>query len=281
MVLKKKAINKVSSGLDVSLSSSLKKYSCPNKFLDIFKFSFENSSKFADESEIHYFKLFKEENKKFKDFGWGNLSLQEKKVINGLEKYKIPAYLGYRRSFKDGISRKGYEIKPVFALLELASACNIKCPFCFQSDPSFTKKDYMGVIDTKLAMRVIDEIDKNKIRGLTIASRGEPLICKDILKILNYISSKENIIEVKLNTNAKRLTKKTLEGILQSKVNILVISTDHYLKDKYEEYRHGAKFDEFIKNISQINPVRDAYNRNDTFYTRASGVSVDSFTPFY
>ena len=40
----------------------------------------------------------------------------------------------------------------------------------------------MGVIDTKLAMRVIDEIDKNKIRGLTIASRGEPLICKDIYK---------------------------------------------------------------------------------------------------
>ena len=203
MVLKRKSINKVSSGSDVSLSSSFKRYSCPNKFLDVFNSSDSILSKFADESEIYYFNKYKEENKKFNDFGWDKLSLQEIKVINGLEKHKIPAYLGYRRSFLEGINRKGYEKKPVFALLELASACNIKCPFCFQSDPSFTTKDFMGVIDTKLAMRVIDEIDQNKIRGLTIASRGEPLICKDIIKILNYISSKENIIEVKLNTNAK------------------------------------------------------------------------------
>ena len=89
------------------------------------------------------------------------LSLQEKKVINGLERYKIPAYIGYRRSFKDGKNRVGLNDKPVFALLEIASACNIKCPFCFQSDPSFTTEDYMGIIDTNLAFKVVDEIDKS------------------------------------------------------------------------------------------------------------------------
>ena len=89
--------------------------------------------------------------------------MQEIKVINGLEKHKIPAYLGYRRSFLEGINRKGYEKKPVFALLELASACNIKCPFCFQSDPSFTTKDFMGVIDTKLAMRLLMRLIKIKL----------------------------------------------------------------------------------------------------------------------
>ncbi len=192
-----------------------------------------------------------------------------------MEDYKIPAYLGYRSSFKDGMKRIGFEEKPVFALLEVASACNIKCPFCFQSDPTFTTKEYMGIIETELAFEIIDQIDMNKIRGLTIASRGEPLICKDICKILNYISTKENIIEVKLNTNAKRLTKDTLESIMQTKVNILVISTDHYLKDKYEKYRHGSKFDNFIKNISLINTVREDHNRTDTLYTRSSGVAVD------
>ena len=88
-------------------------------------------------------------------------------------------------------------------------------------------------------------------------------------------NTKKNIIEVKLNTNAKRLTKEILEGIVKTKVNILVISTDHFQKDKYEEYRHGAKFENFINNISNINSVRDKSNRKDTLYTRASGVSVD------
>ena len=85
------------------------------------------------------------------------------KIINGLDDYKIPAYLGYRYSYREGINRKDYKSKPIFTLLEVASACNIKCPFCFQSDSTFTTKEFMGVIDTNLALNVIDEIDDLKI----------------------------------------------------------------------------------------------------------------------
>ena len=65
----------------------------------------------------------------------------------------------------------------------------------------------------------------------------------------------------------QKTNKKYLREFMKSKVNILVISTDHYLKDKYEEYRHGAKYENFIQNISQINPVRNEFNRTDNFYT--------------
>ncbi|WP_413682996.1 hypothetical protein [Prochlorococcus sp. MIT 1011] len=66
----------------------------------------------------------------------------------------------------------------------------------------------MGIIDTDLAIKAIDEIDEMKIRGITIASRGEPLLCNDLEKILDNIGQKKNIIELKMNTNAKRLTEK-------------------------------------------------------------------------
>lgn len=270
-----KKLNQVSTGSDITLSTSKNKFSCPSKFLSVFNSQDTKFKDFADKSELIYFEKYKKENQNLKDYGWHKLSLQEKKVINGLEEFKIPAYLGYRCSFKDGLNRIGFEEKPVFALLEVASACNIKCPFCFQSDQSFTTKEFMGIIDTEFAMNVIDQINDNKIRGITIASRGEPLICKDICKILNYISSKENILEIKLNTNAKRLTQTLLKDIIKTKVNILVISTDHYVKEKYEKYRHGAKFENVINNISRINSIRKSLNREDTLYTRSSGVAVD------
>ena len=210
-----------------------------------------------------------------KYFGWQSLTLQEKKIINGLEEYKIPAYLGYRFSFKTGIHRKDYHVKPIFALLEVSSACNVKCPFCFQSDPSFTTKEFMGIIDTKLAFDIVDQIDDMKIRGVTIASRGEPLLYNDLEILLDYIGSKENIIEIKINTNAKRLNENRLKRLIKTPLNILIVSTDHYDKEQYEKYRHGAKYDNFISNISRINLIRNELNKNNTLYTRASGVMVD------
>ena len=248
---------------------------CPNKYINAFKFPKELSKKYADEEEFNYFSKFLNENKTNPEFGWEKLSLQEQKVILGLEEYKIPAYIGYRKSLGLGINRSNYKKKPIFALLEVASACNIKCPFCFQSDSTFTTKEFMGVIDTNLAFNVIDQIDDLKIRGLTIASRGEPLLFKDLDKILDYLKTKNNIIEIKINTNAKRLTEEKLKMLVISPVNILVISTDHYEKEPYEKFRHGSNYDNFIRNISRINQQRMLLNRENNLYTRASGVAVD------
>ena len=251
------------------------KLECPQTYINAINLTNEISKKYADHDEYSYFIAFSNEVKLYNDFGWNRLSLQEKKVIYGLEEYQIPAYIGYRKSFGKGINRPNFKEKPIFALLEVASACNIKCPFCFQSDPTFTTKEFMGIIDTNLAFKVIDEIDEMKIRGLTIASRGEPLLCKDLDKILKYIETKKNILEIKINTNAKRLTEEKLEMLINSPVNVLIISTDHYQKDLYEKYRHGAKYENFITNIGRIKDQIIKNKRTNNLYTRASGVAVD------
>ena len=263
-------------GKSLEINTRSIKDDCPIKFKNCLDAYSEKAKRFCDESEWFYFLEAKNKFLNSDQFGWQNLTLQEKKVINGLEDYKIPAYLGYRNSFKEGINRKDYRKKPIFGLLEVASACNLKCPFCFQSDVTFTTKEYMGIIDTKLAFKAIDELDKMKVRGITIASRGEPLLYNDLELLLNYIGTKENILEIKVNTNAKRLTEKRLKKLLNTPLNILVISTDHYEKEKYEKYRHGANYNLFLSNISKINEVRKSLDRDLTLYTRASGVAVDS-----
>ena len=74
---------------------------------------------------------------------------------------------------------------------------------------------------------------------------------------------------------------------MKSRVNILVISTDHYEKDKYEQYRKGASYNQFIENIQRVDSLRSLYLRTNSMYTRASGVAVDQsmdiekFNEFY
>ena len=65
-------------------------------------------------------------------------------------------------------------------------------------------------MDIDLAKKIIDEIDELKVHTLPL--RAEASLCYRYLQeILDYIATKENILEIKINTNAKRLNQSNLE----------------------------------------------------------------------
>ena len=66
----------------------------------------------------------------------------------------------------------------------------------------------MGVIDFGLFKKVIDEANEIGVGAITLASRGEPTLHKKLCEMLNYLSTKENIFEIKINTNATFLNDK-------------------------------------------------------------------------
>ena len=98
----------------------------------------------------------------------------------------------------------------------------------------------MGLMDLKLFKNIVDQADDLGVGAITIASRGEPTLHKDLGKMLSYTKDKQNIFEVKLNTNATKLTEKLCHEIFESEVNQLVISGDHYEKDTFEELRKNC-----------------------------------------
>ena len=66
---------------------------------------------------------------------------------------------------------------PPLLQIEIASKCNYKCVFCYQTDQTFSdpKSGFMGFMDFILFKNLIDEIEGN-IPYLTFASR-ESLHC--------------------------------------------------------------------------------------------------------
>ena len=58
---------------------------------------------------------------------------------------------------------------PSYVLIEPTSICNMRCPMCFQSDKSFTKKPFMGIMSIDLAKNILGWIPKiNRNEGLKL-----------------------------------------------------------------------------------------------------------------
>ena len=192
--------------------------------------------------------------------------LYNKKNIN-----KIFRYINFRFFFEQVSLKKIETDYPPYLLIEPVSTCNLRCPFCFQTDKTFTKKPFMGTMELKLFKNIIDQANDLGVGAITIASRGEPTLHKDLGQMLKYAKSKENIFEVKLNTNATKLTQDLCNQIFESEVNQIVISADHYEKKTFEELRKNSNFETIIKNVNMLFETRKKF-KNPLTEIRVSGI---------
>jgi len=155
--------------------------------LDYFKsYSLKSKDAYANEL-VHNFLI----NKKFNFPIHKHMEifvLKNQKDINKIIKYMIFRYKFYLAGKKK--INFGY---PPYLLIEPVSTCNLRCPFCFQTDKSFTKKPFMGVIDFEFFKKVVDQADELGTGAVTIASRGEPTMHKKYAQMLEYLNKKSNI----------------------------------------------------------------------------------------
>ena len=189
-----------------------------------------------------------------------------KKNIN-----KIYRYINFRFFFEQVSLKKIETDYPPYLLIEPVSTCNLRCPFCFQTDKTFTKKPFMGTMKLDLFKDIIDQANELGVGAITIASRGEPTLHKDLGEMLKYAKSKDNIFEVKLNTNATKLTEDLCNLIFECEVNQIVISADHYEKKTFEELRKNSNFETIVKNVKLLFEIRKKF-KNPLTEIRVSGI---------
>ena len=184
---------------------------------------------------------------------------------------KIYRYLNFRFFFEQVSLKKLETDYPPYLLVEPVSTCNLRCPFCFQTDKTFTKKPFMGTMKLELFKKIIDQANDLGVGAITIASRGEPTLHKDLGEMLKYTKNKENIFEIKLNTNATKLTENLCYQIFESEVNQVIVSADHYEKKTFEELRKNSNFETIVQNVNMLFEVRKKF-KNPLTEIRISGV---------
>ena len=210
-------------------------------------------------------------------FSWTH---QENFYLNNCENFKSKIeYLVYRYKFKVYPEKKYLSNFPTHVLLEPASICNLRCVMCYQMDNKFTgddikknsNKEMMGKMNLKLFKKVIDECSKEGAGAISLGSRGEPMINSEFIDMVNYLRDKK-FYDIKINSNGSAITEKISHAILQSNINILVISCDANDPDLYSKIRRGGNFKRLLKNIDLINRIRKSDYKNSKLEIRISGV---------
>lgn len=221
-------------------------------------------------SEILNFVLFDLKNEKDPVFKINIFIADDISKINDKD---IPEYFFHRYRydvFPDNCQMDNY---PPCIQIELSSICNYRCVFCYQKYLN-KYKDINGVMDLKTYKNIIDKIE-GKVQFVSLASRGEPFLCKNINEMLKY--SKGKFLSLKINTNASVLKEDNIHAILRGGVATIVFSVDAVDKERYESMRINGNFEKVIKNIEKFQNIREKYYSNSKIISRISGVKIDKF----
>ena len=203
-----------------------------------------------------------------------SLSPQEIQFLNSNPQELWAEYLIFRYKFDNFPKKKIVFDFPIYVLIEPVSACNLRCIMCFQIDESFSNnKNFMGKIDFSLFKKIIDECQQGGTKAITLASRGEPTLHPQLGDMLEYCSGK--FLELKLNTNATKLTEKLSHQILKNGVTDLVFSVDSYSKEEYELIRVKGVFEDVLNNIKRFKEIKEIHYPNSNCATRISAVKVN------
>jgi len=163
---------------------------------------------------------------------------------------------------------------PPYLQIEPSSICNYRCVFCYQTDASFTEKSagHMGTMTFDFFKEVVDQA-VGQVEFISLASRGEPLVCKDIGKMLEYTNGK--FLGLKINTNASLLNEKHVHTILSGGVKTVVFSADAATEPLYSQLRVNGSLDKVAKNIELFQNIREKQYKDLKVLTRVSGVRMD------
>ena len=180
-------------------------------------------------------------------------------------------YLVHRYRYEIFPKKKIIDNFPPCLQIEPSSICNYRCVFCFETDKTFTakKNGFMGTMKLDLFKKIIDDAE-GKIEFISLASRGEPLVSKNINEMLSY--TKDKFLNLKVNTNASLLDEEKCHAILQGSVQTIVFSADAAENDLYKKIRVNGDLNKVLKNIELFQNIRLKHYPKQKIISRVSGV---------
>lgn len=193
-------------------------------------------------------------------------SVFNQKEINSLKK----EYIKYRKNWseipKNSIKNKylskdlkTLNIPPSCVDIEVASICDLACPFCYRQFVATPDK----IMNSKLVYNLIDQAADLKIPSIKFNWRGEPLMHPKLPDFIKYAKTK-GILETLINTNATHLNDDLSKKIIESGLDILIYSFDGGTKETYEKMRPGRfkknNFERIIKNIKNFHEKKKQMN---------------------
>jgi len=159
-------------------------------------------------------------------------------------------YVKYRLAYRN--ANKLDHKKPVEVALELSSACNLNCQYCYHSSPQ-TLPFKRGMMTLPTAKAIIAEAASLKVPAIKVNYRGEATLNPHFTEISEYIkqhATNDTFIDRVINSNFS--FPEYSENIFLGLKNFtkIKVSFDSFTPEVMEFQRSGSSHARVMKNIS-------------------------------
>lgn len=194
--------------------------------------------------------------------------------IERLEEDEFARYLHYRYRYDVYPAARLLDDFPPCVQIEPTSTCNYRCVFCYQIDPVFSAPaaGVLGVMPLERFRRIVERID-GAVEAVTLASRGEPLLARELPAMLECMAGR--FLAAKLNTNASRLDERLCHALLSANLQTLVISADAADPESYARLRVNGRLDRVLRNVERLRDIQARRYPKSRTIVRVSGVKVE------
>jgi len=155
---------------------------------------------------------------------------------------------------KEHPSRLNY--LPPCLFVEVTNRCNLTCPTCQLGTDQAYKGYNKSDITFEQFKKVIDQIPS--LVYVTLQGVGEPLLNKDIIKMIKHCSEKG--ISTYINTNGTILTENKSRELVESGLSNLSISVNSFNEKVFSETRSGASIHKITENVKRFIEIRKELN---------------------
>jgi uncharacterized Fe-S cluster-containing radical SAM superfamily protein len=128
---------------------------------------------------------------------------------------------------------------PLFMLIDPTNLCNFRCRFCPTGDPELLKsiERPVGRMGFGIYRRLVDGISEfeDRLRVLSLYKDGEPLLNRELGRMITYAKRREVTDTVQVATNAALLTRERSVELIESGLDQIRISVEHVNDQGYEK----------------------------------------------
>jgi radical SAM protein with 4Fe4S-binding SPASM domain len=146
---------------------------------------------------------------------------------------------------------------PLSVHIDPTNGCNFKCSFCPTGDPALLKEKGRKVANLKLTefQKIIDDMKDfpRPVKSLLLYKDGEPLLCRDLGRMIKYAKQCEVAETIAVTTNASLLTLDRSIELIDAGLDAIRISVEHVSDDGYKNVtRTFANYETIVNNVALL-----------------------------
>jgi len=151
---------------------------------------------------------------------------------------------------------------PYILLVDPSSTCNSKCKFCPTGDHELIKKTgrWQGQMTLDIFHKIINDLSEfdNSLKVLRLYKDGEPLINRNLHKMIKYAKDSGKVDYVDTTTNGLLINDNKMKPIIDAGINKINISVNGLSDEQLSKFSGvNINFDKYVSNITSLYDMRE------------------------